>query len=135
MGDWLRGSERLVLNYEMMSKDISFEDINKNPRRVLIVNPKDAVNLRLMDYATALQGTGHTEWEYMLAFLLVNSIRSAAAVGDEADVSEMFDRSYTAKGKKKMTANQILDHCMKIFTVVEDSPEVLKLRIKVVKAA
>ena len=135
MGDWLRGSERLVLNYEMMSKDISFEDINKNPRRVLIVNPKDAVNLRLMDYAAALQGTGHTEWEYMLAFLLVNSIRSAAAAGDEADVSEMFDRSYTAKGKKKMTANQILDHCMKIFTVVEDSPEVLKLRIKVVKAA
>lgn len=135
MGDWLRGSERLVLNYEMMSKDIGFEDFNKNPRRVVIVNPNDAVNLRLMDYATALQGTGHTEWEYMLAFLLVNSIRKAAAVGDEADISKMFDKSYTAKGRKKMTADQILDHCMKIFTVVEESPEVLKLRVKVVKAA
>ena len=101
MGDWLRGSERLVLNYEMMSKDIGFEDFNKNPRRVVIVNPNDAVNLRLMDYATALQGTGHTEWEYMLAFLLVNSIRKAAAVGDEADISKMFDKSYTAKGRKK----------------------------------
>ena len=131
MGDWLRGSERLVLNFEMMSHDINFEDINENPRRVVIINPKDAINL-----ATALQGTGHSEWEYMLAFLLVNSVRKAAAVDDEADISKMFDRSYTtASGKKKMTADQILDHCMKIFTVVEESPEVLKLRIKVVKAA
>ena len=135
MGDWLRGSERLVLNYEMMSKDINFEDINNNPRRVVIVNPKDAINLKLMDYANALQGTGHSEWEYMLAFLLVNSIREAATVGNEADISRMFDRSYTASGKKKMTAEQILDHCMKIFTVVEDNSEVLKLKIKVVKAA
>ena len=130
MADWLRGNERMVMNVALMSEDINFDDFNENHRRVIIVNPNDAVNLELMDYVSALNGTGHSEWEYMLAFLLVNSIRRASAVGDEADISRLFDRSFTASGNRKMTADQILKHCLKLFTIVEDRPDILKVKIK-----
>ena len=129
--EYLSGNEDFIFGMTMRTKDYGWEDINENARKVLIVNPNDVKGLDLMSWVAAFKDSGHSEWEFLWAALIVNAVREAAAEGkDEADVTYVFDRSFIASGDRKMTADEVYKHCSKIFEVVEETPAQIKVKVK-----
>ena len=85
--EYLKSNESFTFGMTMRSKDYGWEDINEKARKVLIVNPNEVKDLELMSWVAAFRNSGHSEWEFLWAALIVNAVREAAAEGkDEADV-------------------------------------------------
>ena len=102
-------------------------------KKVTLVNPKDCENkIDLMGLVAIWRGTGHSEWESLLAYWFIKAVLEALNNGeDEADISMMFDRDFTASNDRIFTQEEVHKHILPWFETVSDTEEELKLKFKI----
>lgn len=106
---------------------------NRTPfKKVTLVNVaqcKDRISVFGM--ASAWRGTGHSEWEYLLAGVFVMIVKEAIETNkDQADISVLFGRELTASGNRVYTRQQVYDHLMDSFNIIHEDSEELKISLK-----
>lgn len=104
----------------------------KRYRNVTLVNVsqcKDRVSV--FGLVSAWRGTGHSEWEYLLAGMFIMSLLEAINKHEEeADITCLFNRDLTASGGKVFPQEEIYNHLIDWFGIVADTGDELKLYLK-----
>ena len=102
-------------------------------KKVILVNPLDCKEkISLMGLVSAWRGTGHSEWEAILAHMFILSVLNAIESGEnEADITLLFNRDFTASKDRVFTKEQVYNHLIGWFDIVEETDEVLKLKIRI----
>ena len=120
------------LRFLLMSKNFSWKT-REETKKVILVNPKDCEEkITLSSMMAAWRGTGHTEWEAILAGLFVNAVVEALSKDEEeADITNLFNRDYKAAGDRIFTKEQVYDHLINWFDIVEETETTLKLKLRI----
>lgn len=107
-----------------MSNDYAWK-ILVPKEKFILVNPQE-----LFNYVTANKlmanwsGTGHIEWEALLAYLFINFLKEAELKDlNEIDISPLFYIEMYASGNRKMTAEQVRNLIMPSFKVLKKTSE------------
>lgn len=100
-------------------------------KKVILANPESLKKTRLFDCASSFKGTGHAEWEYILAGWLISAAGKSIETGDECDISQLFNTTLLASNDAYFTPKQIYNHLIHFFTIQEETKDVLKLVINV----
>ena len=122
-----------ALRFLLMSGNFAWETRENETKKVILVNPKDCEKkITLSSMMAAWRGTGHTEWEAILAGLFVNAVVEALSKDEEAaDITNVFNRDYKAVGGRRFTKEQVYDHLIKWFDIVEETETTLKLKLRI----
>lgn len=110
--------------------DFDFTFPDKLQKDVILTNPRDLKdNVTVMGLALAWHGTGHMDWEIILAGWFVNAVVKAIEDGDdEVDITYMFNQDLLASNGRVLKKEQIYNHLIKWFDVVKETPEEVRLR-------
>lgn len=88
-------------------------------------------NITILSIANAFKGTGHIEWEWLMADFIVRSISQAYENDvDSCDFSWLFNKSFSSKAGLSFSADEVRRHLSRYFSTVEiqpDGTEVVKL--------
>lgn len=117
----------------LLSKDYGWSNPDETHKKVVLTNP-DACKekISLMGMVSAWRGTGHSEWEAILGAWFIQAVIDAIEnESHEADITHLFNRDFLASRGRKFTQQQVYEHLIKWFDVVEETDEVLKLRIHI----
>lgn len=119
-----------TLDMGLRSGDFGWNRIPfKKVTLVNVVQCKDRISVFGM--ASAWRGTGHSEWEYLLAGVFVMIVKEAIENNKEqADISVLFGRELTASGDRVYTREQVYDHLMDSFNIIHEDAEELKISLK-----
>ena len=80
----------------------------------------------------AWRGTGHSEWEALLGAWFIQAVLDALENdADESDITHMFNRDFLASRNRVFTKEQVYDHLIKWFDIVEETEDTIKLRIHI----
>ena len=116
----------------LMTNDYGWSDPYEH-KKVILTNVEDCRN-KLHAYALACswRETGHAEWEAIMAFWFTNAVIEALEKGEsEADITHIFNRDYTARGDRVFTMEQVYNHLIPWFDIVEETDDVLKLKLHI----
>jgi len=120
------------LNIGLASKDYGWTDPEVLPKRFILVdieNYREKVSVRGL--ASAWRGTGHSEWEFLLAGIFVSELLDAYDAGEhQVDITKMFDRDFLARNDRKFSKEQVREHILPWFEVTEVE-DAFYLRLKV----
>lgn len=95
--------DKYIVNLTLSSNDYGWTDIDEKVK-VKLVNP--GICAESPDFSTwnimgQLKGTGHIEWEAILAEALMKAVcnwkKEGARADESADISALFNRDLTAK--------------------------------------
>lgn len=122
---------RLFLMFVMESHDYGWEV--KPFKRVILTNVKDCENkISVLSVAALWQGTGHYEWELLLAANFVRSIVEALENDEnEADISKIFGCELHASRGRVFSQEQIYKHIIPFFDIKSETDEELRLAINI----
>ena len=122
-----------ALRFLLMSRDYGWNAIDEEHKKVILTNPKDCENkITLMGMMSAWRGTGHTEWEALLAGWFIQAVIDAIDKDEgEADITHLFDRDLIAADNRIFTKEQVKNHLLKWFDIVEETDSALRLRIRI----
>ena len=121
-----------LVYFLLKSGDYGWNMPDKNHKKVLLVNPKDCERkITLMGLVKAWRGTGHSEWEAILANWFIVAVVTAIDEDTEADLTNMFNRDFLASRDRVFTKQQVFDHLIKWFEIVSEDDETLELRFKI----
>lgn len=117
----------------LMSRDYGWTEPDESHKKVILTNPLDCKEkICLMGMVSAWRGTGHSEWEAILGGWFIQAVIDAIEnESHEADITHLFNRDFLASRDRKFTQQQVYDHLIKWFDVVEETDEVLKVRIHI----
>lgn len=119
-----------LMQAALISKDYGWKMVPH--KKVTLVNPRDCANLDILTLASIWNGTGHSEWEYIMAYALLYPTSKAIKSGrSTADITGLFNRNLLASKNRVFTSKQIYDHIIKWFEIVSDTEDELKLKIKI----
>lgn len=120
------------LGFFLRSEDYGWSD-PKPFKKVTLVNLKECEDkISLMGLVSAWRGTGHSEWEFLLAGWFIHAVIEAQKnESTEADISMLFDRDLLARNDRIFTQKQIYAHLIPWFEIIEENANELKLRLKV----
>ena len=97
----------------LRSNDFGWET-DETAKKVILVNPlqcKEKVNF--MGLVSAWRGTGHAEWEALLAYWFLTPVIEAIEKDEEeADISNCFNKELQSS-KGKMSKEQVFAHIIK----------------------
>ncbi len=116
-----------------MSRNFAWKTRENETKKVILVNPKDCEKkITLSSMMAAWRGTGLSEWEAILAGLFVYAVVEAVNKDEEeADITNLFNRDYKAAGDRIFTKEQVYDHLIKWFDIVEETETTLKLKLRI----
>lgn len=78
------------------------------------------------------RGTGKSEWEFYLSYMLIFGLRKAWEEGIETlDVTMLFNRDLIATGNMRMSAEEVKNHIIRQFTIVSETDEEVILTLNV----
>lgn len=119
-----------MIGLAIYTGDYGWDD--KPFKKVTLVNPKDCENkINLIGMMSRWRGTGHGEWEALLAWWFVDAVVNALkSESDEADISALFDRDLLARNNRVFTQEQIYAHIIPSFEIVKDNDDGLWLKLK-----
>lgn len=130
--------DKIFVNLKLSSKDYGWSDPDESVK-VMLVNPAScADNSRFTTWnlMSMLCGTGHSEWEAIMADMLMFAIcewyKKGANVDEPADISMMFNRDFLASGGRKFTMDQVKEYLKRIFNtekIDEDGTRYLSFKI------
>ena len=122
-----------ALRFLLMGGNFAWETREDETKKVILVNPKACdEKITLSSMMAAWRGTGHTEWEAILAGLFVNAVVEALSKDEEeADITNLFNRDYKAAGGRRFTKEQVYDHLINWFDIVEETETTLKLKLRI----
>lgn len=117
----------------LKSEDYGWTEPDKGHKKVILTNPLDCKEkISLMGMISAWRGTGHSEWEAILSGWFIQAVLEAIEQNaNEADITHLFNRDFTASNNRVFTQAQVYDHLIKWFDIVEETDEVLKLKIHI----
>ena len=117
----------------LSSRDYGWTAPDKSHKKVILTNPLDCTEkICLMGMVSAWRGTGHTEWEVILGGWFILTVLDAIEKNvNEADITNLFNRDFLASRDRVFTQAQVYEHLIKWFDIVEETDEVLKLRIHI----
>ncbi len=106
------------------------KESKEKSKKVILTNPLDCKNkINLKGMIAKWKGTGHIEWEFILAGLFIHDVVNAIENDDqEADLTFMFNLDFHDKNGNTFTAQQVYDHLIKSFTIVDETDTELKLK-------
>ena len=106
------------------------KESKEKSKKVILTNPWDCRNkINLKGMIAKWKGTGHIEWEFILAGLFIHDVVNAIENDDqEADLTFMFNLDFHDKNGNTFTAQQVYDHLIKSFTIVDETDTELKLK-------
>lgn len=103
-------------------------------KKVTLTNVKDCENkISVLSVAASWNGTGHYEWELLLASNFVRPVVEALLNGsDEADISTIFRCELLhASGERVFSQEAIYGHLIPFFEIESETDEELRLAIKI----
>lgn len=102
-------------------------------KQVILVNPKDCENkISVMSMVSAWRGTGHSEWEFLLAKIFVEAVVDAIENNkEEANITNLFNRDFLSSGDHIFSQKEVYDHLIPWFEIVEETDDELKLKIRI----
>lgn len=100
-------------------------------KKVILCNPKDCDKLTIWTVVSAWGGTGHLEWDFLLAGWFINAIQTALEAETEADISMLFCRDLFARNDKVYTSEQVYEHLLPSFEIIEENEKELRLNLKI----
>ena len=118
----------------LISKDYGWSEPDKNHKKVILTNALDCKGkICFSGMVSAWLGTGHVEWEALLASWFVEAVVKAIEENvNEADITNLFNRDFWAYGNRFFTQDQVYNHLIKWFDVVEEDQEVVKLKFHII---
>ena len=133
---YLTADECSLISMKLWSGDYSskYHNITK---RFLLTNPKEANNVSLEEWIYRFNGTGHSEWETLLAVWLVIDIRRSLDTKKDCDISDLFAVDLLASPTSKnesyriFSSEEIYNHLAHIFKVVEETEQIVKFEASV----
>ncbi|MBR1540164.1 MAG: hypothetical protein IJ629_03190 [Clostridia bacterium] len=117
----------------LMSNDYGWKIHKENQKKVILTNPLDCKEkITLLGMISAWRGTGHTEWEAILGWYFIKTVVNAIEHNEtEADITSLFNRDFLASNNRVFTQKQVYSHLIKFFDIVEETDEVLKLKVHI----
>lgn len=117
----------------LMSRDYGWTEPDESHKKVILTNPNACKEkISLMGMVSAWRGTGHGEWEAILGGWFVQAVIEAIENdAEEADITHLFNRDFLASRDRVFTKQQVYDHLIKWFDIVEETEDTLKLRIHI----
>lgn len=117
----------------LSSRDYGWNTSDESHKKVILTNPRDCKEkISLMGMVSAWRGTGHSEWEALLGAWFIQAVLDALENdADEADITHMFNRDLLASNDRIFTKDQVYDHLIKWFDIVEETKDTMKLRIHI----
>ena len=117
----------------LRSKDFGWSNPDETHKKVVLTNPDECKEkISLMGMVSAWRGTGHSEWEALLGAWFIQAVIDAIeSESHEADITHLFNSDLLASRGRIFTKQQVYNHLIKWFDIVEETDEVLKLRIHI----
>lgn len=117
----------------LLSNDYGWSEPDETHKKVVLTNP-DACKekISLMGMVSAWSGTGHSEWEAILGAWFIQAVIDAIEnESHEADITHLFNRNLLASRDRVFTQEQVYNHLIKWFDIVEETDKIIKLRIHI----
>ena len=109
------------------SKDYVWEEVPY--KHVILANPQELIGRVNGNNLMALwQGTGHSEWEAILALIFIQSIKKAEKKNlEEVDISVLFNHNLKASNNRQMSAEQVRKHISRSFKVEKETSDLVRV--------
>lgn len=116
----------------LASRDYGWTEPDESHKKVILINPLECKEkICLMGMVSAWRGTGHSEWEAILGGWFIQAVLDAIEKNvNEADITHLFNRDFLANNRV-FTQAQVYNHLIKWFDIIEETDEVLKVRIHI----
>lgn len=135
---YMTGKDLRIFNFIVRGQDYGWDEKPEPKKRVILTNPEVLKDKGIQGYAKMLEGTGHTEWEYIMGSWMLDAVEEALASGKECDITRIFNTDFLANtaddGRShfcRFTRENVYNHLISLFTIMEDSEDVLKISINV----
>lgn len=106
-------------NVLLASGDFGWEPKTVKKTVILANTDKCADKLTLVGMIAQWHGTGHSEWECLLAVWFIEAVKEAVKAKECADITILFNRDLTS-GSAKMTQKEIARHLAPHFKKVAE---------------
>lgn len=135
---YLSDHDKFYVGAALRGGNYGWEEGGKPEKKVILTNPSSLKDVRIQSYVSAFRGTGHAEWECLLGVWMIEAVGKSLDTGEECDITKVFNTTFLAKDPSgrngeniKFTKEQVYEHIIKFFTILEDSEDVMKVAIKV----
>lgn len=134
--NYLTKNERNALNFALSNRDYGWEPYVEI-KKFILTNPEEAQKVQYMAWVSAFRGTGHAEWEFLMAAWMINAIRESLETGDECNISRVFNTEFLASPRnegedyRRLKPEAVYKHIIKYFTIEEESGDVVVLTANV----
>ncbi len=119
-----------LLNVGLRTGDYDWQE--KPFKKVILLNVSDCQRISLTKLLKMWSGTGHVEWEYLLAGWFLMQVDEAVKEGqDEADITILFSRELSASRDRKFSQKKVYDHLIQWFKICDEGKKELKVRLRV----
>lgn len=117
----------------LATKDYGWTEPDESHKKVILINPLECKEkICLMGMVSAWRGTGHSEWEAILAGWFIQAVLDAIDSNvNEADITHLFNRDFLASKNRVFTQDQVYYHLIKWFDIIEETDQVMKVRIHI----
>ena len=113
--------------------DYDLSEPDKTHKKVILVNPQECYRkIWLTRLAREWRGTGHFEWEVILAGCFIQLVIDAVENNcSEVEITKLFNRDFYASHYRVFTKRRIYNHIINSFDIIENTTEILKLRFRI----
>lgn len=115
--------DKIYVDLKLSSGDYGWTEPDRSVK-VFLVNPATCAEnpfFSTWNLMSLLYGTGHTEWEALMADVLMQTIckwyKKGANAGEPVDISMLFNRDYLASGYRRFTMEQVSNHLNRVFNI------------------
>jgi hypothetical protein len=110
-----------LLNTALRSNDFGWTPAVPISKQYILTNAEEIRNsdIDLYQLVSLWRGTGHVEWEYIMAGFFLTKVIEVAA-GEEVNISQLFNKDMIASRDRVFTKEQAYEHLIKWFTVVNE---------------
>lgn len=117
----------------MILESRDYERKRRSFKKVTLTNANDCKDkITVLAVQSALRGTGHVEWECLIAVDLVAAIVEALDKNsNEADISRIFSCDLLASRDRVFSQKDIYDHVIPLFEIVGETDKELRLAINI----
>ncbi|MDR0978750.1 MAG: hypothetical protein LBL91_02260 [Lachnospiraceae bacterium] len=116
-----------IFNSIMRSDDYGYTKPQVGHKKYILTNVEEtSQRITLEKLAGYWAGTGHVEWEYLMAFILIQEVLKAYEAGTkEADLTELLGRDFSARFDRTFSKEKVWEHIQSSFEIVrEDSKNI-----------
>lgn len=134
--NYLTSNEQRALNFALSNRDYGWEPYVER-KRFILTNPEEAQSVEYMAWVSAFRGTGHAEWEFLMAAWMVNAIREALETSGECNISRVFNTEFLASPRnegddyRRLKPEAVYNHIIKYFTIKKESENEVRLAANV----